>query len=63
MEEDREITCPICKGMTGIPLVGKGINLTPCPRCGGTGKVTVPPKQRRFHDQAREAKTEWEAGR
>jgi DnaJ-class molecular chaperone len=41
----RSRRCPICKGVGGIPLVGKGINLNPCPRCNGTGKVQLPDKE------------------
>lgn len=43
----RQITCPICKGIGGIPLIGNGIHLNPCPRCGGTGKITLSSFERR----------------
>ena len=42
----KSITCPICKGIGGIPLVGKNVNLNPCPHCDGKGFVKVIPKGR-----------------
>ena len=47
------INCPICQGIGGIPLVGEGVHLNPCPRCGGTGKVKCKEEQNANRQQNR----------